>query len=91
MGTLYSREPDLFLTGCLWIGDYKRPPIDKHPAEKLGLVHETRDFLQREEKHFTMKDLMKLKKILVGVINNIIMLTNTFVHQLWVMGLVSGH
>ena len=34
---------------------------------------------------------MKLKKLLVGVINNIIMLTNKFVHLLWVMGLVSGH
>ena len=47
VGTLYSHEPDLFFTGRLWIGDYKCPPIDKRPAEKLGLVHETRDFVQR--------------------------------------------
>ena len=41
VGTLYSREPDLFLTGRLSIGDYKCL------AEKLGLVHKTRDFVQR--------------------------------------------
>ena len=38
VGTLYSREPDLFLTGRLSIGDYKCL------AEKLGLVH---NFVQR--------------------------------------------
>ena len=41
VGTLYSCEPDLFLTGCLLIGDYKRP------AKKFGLVHETREFEQK--------------------------------------------
>ena len=42
------------------------------------------------EQCFAKKDFITRIKLLVGVIHDIMMLTNTFAHQLRAVGLVSG-